>query len=163
MQRRSSFKALWVMLSKSFSTTTCQYLVYAMWINHALSFNLGEMQTNYCQVFLNYASFVKFVRQEKLAKKWQHRMSTFNLTNFKPMDHNTPNLWWLNQTILYSDTYMNNNRTQTQTWEVREFGTRGLLGLEAKSGKKRTVCLANPTFFLIRHAWTGCVVDQLEH
>lgn len=69
MQRRSSFKALWViyMLSKSLSTTTCQYLVYAMWKIHALSFNLGEMQTNYCQGFLYYASFVKFVRQEKLA------------------------------------------------------------------------------------------------
>ena len=67
MQRHSSFKALWVMLSKSFPTATCQYLVYAMWKNHALSFNLGEMQTNYCQGFLYYASLVKFVRQEKLA------------------------------------------------------------------------------------------------
>lgn len=136
------------MLSKSFPTTTCQYLVYAMWKNRSLSFNLGEMQTNYCQGFLYYASFVKFVRREKLAKKWQHRMSTFNLTNFKPIDHNRPNLWWLNQTIiLYSDTYMNNNRTQTQTWEVREFGTRGLypdysnyISIEAKSGKK-TYCM----------------------
>lgn len=145
MQRHSSFKALWVMLSKSFSTTTCQYLVYAMWKNHALSFNLGEMQTNYCQVFLNYASFVKFVRQEKLAKKWQHRMSTFNLTNFKPMDHNTPNLWWLKQTILYSDTYMNNNRTQTQTWEVREFGTRGKI-------RKKTYCMLSQSHIFFNEA-----------
>ena len=104
----------------------------------------------------------------KMATQNVHIQSTF-VTNFKPINHNTPNLWWLNKTILHSDTYMNNNRTQTQTWEVREFRTRGLwpdysdyISIEAKSGKQTYCMLSQSHIFLIRHAWTGCVVDQLE-
>ena len=54
MQRRSSFKVLWVILSKSLSTTTFIVDIWCMWENHALSFDLGEMQTKniYCNGFL---------------------------------------------------------------------------------------------------------------
>ena len=44
---RCFFKALWVMLSKSISTTTCQYYGVCGNTMHTYSFNLKEMQTKY--------------------------------------------------------------------------------------------------------------------